>query len=57
MVGVRGWTSDLYRVKVPFSGNGLTFNGTGRHLWHCKELSGTVNGPRFDFTSVYFMDE
>ena len=45
--GRHDWTrtSDLYRVKVTFSCNGLTFNGTDSHLWRCKELSGTVNGP------------
>jgi len=42
-VGTR--TPDLYRVKVTFSGNSLTFNGTGSHLWRCKERSATVNGP------------
>jgi hypothetical protein len=46
---------DLYRVKVAFNSNGLEFNGTGSHLWRCKERSGTVSGPLMDpdwFASV-----
>ena len=38
----------LYRVKVQVNSNRLTFNGTGSHLWRCKELSGTGNGPKLD---------